>query len=129
MIVKKILFIIFALVTSFFYAQAGLASLSKLEFKQTDGSTFQGYKRGDEWFNWVQSEHGVIVLLNYKSMNYEVAKIEKVNGELQLLSTGKIYKTEDNASGYLKNTLRSKFDLQNIWKREIKKVRVGMGEE
>jgi len=46
-------------------------------FKQSDGSTFIGKLKGDEYLHWVENEKGDVLLLNKKSRNFEYAIIKE----------------------------------------------------
>ncbi len=43
------------------------ASPSPIELKQSDGTTFIGYIRGDEWCNWYEQKDGYTIKLNSES--------------------------------------------------------------
>ena len=53
-------------------------------FKQTDGSKFIGKLKGDEWFNWIESENGHIILRDRNTYEFQYAKIEIINGTKRL---------------------------------------------
>ena len=63
----------------------------EIEFKQSDNSTFNAQLKGDEWFNWVQTQDGYIVQYNPKSKNYEYMILQ--NNETLIFSDVKVAQT------------------------------------
>lgn len=57
-------------------------------FMQADGSTFNGYIKGDEWFHWIEDKQGNIIRYNKQSRNYEYGVLKIVKGELNLMPSG-----------------------------------------
>lgn len=53
----------------------------ELVFKQPDGTTFHAYLRGDEYFSWIETEKGYIIIRNPKTLFYEYAVIHKGVGD------------------------------------------------
>lgn len=94
-----------------------------MEFKQNDGSTFQGKLKGDEWFNWIEDKEGRIVKYNNSSKNYEYAKVEEKNGTLELVPSGTkvdiIKKLDRNASEFFKIDREI---LKKIWNQKKEKA-------
>ena len=94
-----------------------------LEFKQNDGSAFQGKLKGDEWFNWVEDNEGHIIKYNHSSKNYEYAKAEEKNGTLELIPSGvKVQRSEAldrNVSELFKIDPEL---LRKIWKQKREKA-------
>ncbi len=94
-----------------------------VEFKQNDGSTFQGTLKGDEWFNWIEDKEGRIVKYNNSSKNYEYAKVEEKNGTLDLVPSGTkvdiIKKLDRNASEFFKIDREI---LKKIWNQKKEKA-------
>lgn len=98
-----------------------------VEFKQNDGSTFQGTLKGDEWFNWIEDKEGRIVKYNNSSKNYEYAKAEEKNGTLDLIPSGikvgnKPAKTESPDSNISDPLKIDKALLEKIWKQKREKA-------
>jgi hypothetical protein len=59
-----------------------------MTFKQQDGSSFRGYLKGDEWFNWIEDKQAHVVKYNSVSHAYEYGVIKEVNGSLDLFPSG-----------------------------------------
>ncbi len=57
-------------------------------FKQQNGSSFKGYLKGDEWFNWIEDKQAHVVKYNSVSHAYEYGVIKEVNGSLDLFPSG-----------------------------------------
>ncbi|MCD6654358.1 MAG: hypothetical protein LT067_06275 [Sulfurovum sp.] len=98
-----------------------------MEFKQNDGSTFQGKLKGDEWFNWVEDQEGNIIKYNKESNNYEYGTIQEKNGTLDLIPSGikvgnKPAKTE-SPDGNISDPLKiDKVLLKKIWRQKREKA-------
>ncbi len=90
----------------------------EITFKQSDGSTFAGHIKGDEWFSWVEDKQQNIIKYNTQSKNYEYAEVIDINGVLDLAPAGTEV-TESNSSKV--SALRPQIDksvLSQIWKRK-----------
>ena len=74
----KFLLLFLLLIANMFAAPAFHGEQS---FKQSDGTSFLGTLRGDEYLNWIQSDNGDVVLYNKKSKQYEYAIIKNDNLE------------------------------------------------
>ena len=84
---KKILFILIFIYSNITFA--GPAYPGEIEFHQTDGSSFKGYLKGDEWFNWIEDSNNRTVLkYNKNSKNYENAIVQNINGVAELVPSG-----------------------------------------
>ena len=46
-------------------------------FAQPDGSTFQAHLKGDEYFNWIETENKMILVKNKTSGYFEFAVIKR----------------------------------------------------
>lgn len=68
----------------------------EIEFKQSDDSTFNAQLKGDEWFNWVQTEDGYVVQYNPKSKNYEYMILQ--NNETLIFSDVKVAQTPSKSA-------------------------------
>jgi hypothetical protein len=69
----KLFFLLLASVSLLLSAPAFHA---KKSFELEDGTYFEGYLKGDEHLNWIESDSGEILLFNTKSHRYEYAKIK-----------------------------------------------------
>ena len=59
-----------------------------LEFIQPDGSKFKGTQKGDEWFNWIETKDGDIVLRHRDNFQFQYAQIEIIDGSKVLAPSG-----------------------------------------
>ena len=48
-----------------------------ITFAQPDGSTFQAHLKGDEYFNWIETENKMILVKNKRSGYFEFAVIKR----------------------------------------------------
>ena len=69
-------------------AGAVLAVPGDRSFKQVDGTVFTGKLKGDEWFNWIEDEQGLIVQYNPQSKMYEYVLLIDVDGLPTLTPSG-----------------------------------------
>jgi hypothetical protein len=82
---KKIIYIFLCIPVLTFSAPAYKGEMT---FKQQDGSSFRGYLKGDEWFNWIEDKQAHVVKYNSVSHAYEYGVIKEVNGSLDLFPSG-----------------------------------------
>ncbi len=116
---KKIL-----LVSSLLLSQIHAVSAYQevLSLKQSDTKSFRGTIKGDEWFHWVEDNHGNIIKYNPKSKNYEYAKVQRAQGYLDLVPSGKKVAT-GIASQTEDISIIDKKILLEIWKQKRDKER------
>jgi len=91
--------ILFTLIIySFFLNQicAVPAYPGKITFRQPDGSTFIGKQFGDEWFSWIESENGEIILRHANNYEFQYAQI-KVIGDSRILEPSGIKYTAERS--------------------------------
>tara|TARA_B100000929_G_C15322093_1_gene357641 strand:- start:218 stop:598 length:381 start_codon:yes stop_codon:yes gene_type:complete len=48
-----------------------------ITFEQPDGSRFQAYLRGDEYFSWIETENKLIIVKNEASGFFEFAVVKR----------------------------------------------------
>ena len=91
-------------------------------FKQTDGSTFIGKLKGDEWFNWIESENGHIVLRDRNTYEFQYAQINIINGSKRLEPSGIKFtserrqeKTNELSSASQRIPIIQKSSLYEMW--------------
>ena len=48
-----------------------------ITFAQPDGSTFQAHLKGDEYFSWIETEKGMILVKSKTSGYFEIAVIKR----------------------------------------------------
>ncbi len=48
-----------------------------ITFAQPDGSTFQAHLKGDEYFNWIETDNKMIIVKSKKSGFFEFALIKR----------------------------------------------------
>ncbi len=109
------------------WAYTAPAFKGSIKFKQSDGSTFSGKLKGDEWFNWIEDKKGDIIKYNKKSKNYEYAMIKEVNGTLDLvpssIKVGNKPKRSNGSESTVENLLKiDKEVLRQIWKQKKEKA-------
>ena len=60
-----------------------------MTFEQPDGSKFQGFLKGDEYFSWIQTENKEVIVKNNFSGFYEFGMLGKdVEGLTELRPSG-----------------------------------------
>ena len=90
-------------------------------FQQPDGSRFTGTLKGDEYLNWIESQHGDIVVFDKATHRYEAATVGKdalhPSGKLYRIDTAKKRKSAPRA-------LSNQTALKTLWlkKREEKMI-------
>ena len=95
-----------------------------MTFKQPDGSKFQGFLKGDEYFSWIQTENKEVIVKNKFSGFYEFGMLaQDSEGRTQLQPSGvRIVERgigRRNLPIYIEPIQRS--DLGKIWERKKKK--------
>ena len=90
------LLLAFLLLTVLNTAGAVSAIPGERSFKQVDGTFFTGKLKGNEWFNWIEDEQGLIVQYNSQSKMYEYMQLIEVDG-LPALAPSGIHATNNNA--------------------------------
>jgi hypothetical protein len=85
-------------------------------FKQSNGQTFTGSVKGDEWLHWIETKNGAVVIYNNNSKDYEYATIREIDGQEVLVASGrKLGQINTNKSlASAKNNLISKADLERL---------------
>ena len=97
-----------------------------IEFKQENGSSFNGNLKGDEWFNWIEDKDGNIIKYNNSSKNYEYAEFKDIDGVTQLLPSGiAVGEPLPSKSKALYNTVSTKDKLSKVWKEKRDKALEG----
>ncbi|MBU2514046.1 hypothetical protein KJ966_22145 [bacterium] len=71
-------------------------------FKQPDGSTFTARLKGDEWFNWVETDDKRVIVRNSASGFYEYAVITRKDG-IESLSPSGIIVSKYNSKSSLES--------------------------
>ena len=95
-----------------------------MTFKQPDGSKFQGFLKGDEYFSWIQTGNKEVVIKNQTNGFYEFGMLaQDSEGRTQLQLSG--VRVVERGIGrrnlpiYIEPIQRS--DLGIIWERKKKK--------
>jgi len=60
----------------------------ELTFTQSDGESFQGRLKGDEWLNYVSLPNDYVAVYNKEAKNYEYALIKTEDGKNILIPSG-----------------------------------------
>ena len=86
---KKICLIILVLTGLSTPLMAVPATPFLITFEQPDGSGFQAYLRGDEYFSWIETENKLIIVKNESSGFFEFALIKRdAENRLKLVPSG-----------------------------------------
>jgi len=91
-----------------------------MTFKQPDGSKFQGFLKGDEYFSWIQTENKEVIVKNKFSGFYEFGMLGKDSeGHTELRPSGVRVVERGIGLRRLPISLGSvhRSDLGKIWKR------------
>ena len=108
---------------------AAPALQKEFDFKQDDGTTFKGKLKGDEWFNWVETNEGYVAKYNKQSKNYEYMILKKADG-IPMLEFSNVKVTGEGPQGASQGQqqlpahirkIPSK-ELGEIWKEERRKT-------
>ena len=115
---------IYSIIISFlFYTtlSAAPAAPHLMTFEQPDGSKFNGFLKGDEYFSWIQTRNKEVVIKNQTNGFYEFGMLaQDSEGSTQLQPSG-VRIVERGISRrylpiYLKPIKRS--DLGKIWEKK-----------
>ena len=95
-----------------------------LKITQPNGVEFKAYLRGDEYFNWWESEKGTVLFRNLKSGYFEYAKISMIDDKEKLVSTGVIFAAgEETPVSNARFSKMTKHNLGNIWAQKRENAR------
>ena len=104
------------------YAAPALPSL--FEITQPNGAKFKAYMRGDEYFNWWESEKGTVLFRNLESGYFDYAKILMIDDKEKLVSTGVIFVlAEETSVSSARFSKMTKFNLGKIWRQKREDAR------
>ena len=89
--------------------------------KQSDGSSFYGYIKGDEYLHFVQTEDGEILIFNPKTKNFDYAII----ANNRLIPSGTPYTKEEANLGIKRSGLKkiTQKELETLRKAAMKRFR------
>ena len=93
-------------------------------FKQPDGSKFQGFLKGDEYFSWIQTGDKEVVIKNQTNGFYEFGMLaQDSEGRTQLQPSGVRIVERGISRRYLPIYLEpiKRSDLGKIWERKKQK--------
>ena len=100
------------------------ASPMLLEITQPNGAKFKAYMRGDEYFNWWESEKGTVLFRNLESGYFDYAKISMIDDKEKLVSTGVIFAAgEETSSSSARFSKKTKLNLGKIWRQKREDAR------
>ncbi len=89
---NKSIFTIVSLLTVYWAMTINLSAVPAaphlITFKQPDGTQFNAYQRGDEYYNWIETEDRYVIVKNQESGYFEYAIIEDEEGEPSLIPSG-----------------------------------------
>jgi len=95
-----------------------------MSFEQPDGSQFQGFLKGDEYFSWIQTENQEVVVQNPTNGFFEFGKLSKNSeGFSELVPSGTRVVERGFGSRRLPSYLEqvSRSALGQIWERKRQK--------
>ena len=102
------------------------AAPNLMTFKQPDGSKFQGFLKGDEYFSWIQTENKEVIVKNKFSGFYEFGMLGKDSEGLNELRPSGV-RVVERGIGLRRLPISfgpvHRSDLGKIWKR-IKQKRI-----
>ena len=93
-------------------------------FKQPDGSKFNGFLKGDEYFSWIQTGNKEVVIKNQTNGFYEFGMLaQDSEGRTQLQPSGVRIVERGISRRYLPIYLEpiKRSDLGKIWERKKQK--------
>ena len=120
---------IFSVVVIFIVTKGLLAAPAAphlMTFEQPDGSIFQGYLKGDEYFSWIETENKEVIVKNNFSGFYEFGMLGKdAEGLTELRPSG--VRVVERGIGLRRLPISlggiRRSDLGKIWER-IKQKRI-----
>ena len=114
----KLISLTFALLTGFaLNLMAVPAAPFLITFAQPDGSTFRAHLKGDEYFNWIETENKQVLVQSKASGYFEFALLKRDDkNRLVLAPSGTRY-----VEG-AKSALRSESNLPNISREQLGKI-------
>ena len=92
------------------------AMIDEIEFSQSDGSSFTGHLRGDEYMHWEENKNGDILVYNKETKNYDYAIIKKVDNKDILVASGTPYKNQNFTSRSRQIPKITKTTIQKMWR-------------
>ena len=95
-----------------------------MTFKQPDGSKFQGFLKGDEYFSWIQTGNKEVVIKNQTNGFYEFGMLaQDSEGRIQLQPSGVRIVERGISRRYLPIYVEpiKRSDLGKIWERKKQK--------
>ena len=114
----KLICLTFAMLTGFaLNLMAVPAAPFLITFAQPDGSTFQAHLKGDEYFNWIETENKQVLVQSKASGYFEFALLKRDDkNRLVLAPSGTRY-----VEG-AKSALRSESNPPNISRKQLGKI-------
>ena len=98
-----------------------------MEITQPNGVKFKAYLRGDEYFNWWESEKGEALFRNLDSGYFEYAKISMIDEKEELVPTGIMFVSGEEAPAAISSI--SNQDLGKIWMEKREQARKKLQEK
>ena len=114
----KLICLTFAMLTGFaLNLMAVPAAPFLITFAQPDGSTFQAHLKGDEYFNWIETENKQVLVQSKASGYFEFALLKRDDkNRLVLAPSGTRYVE------VAKSALRSESNPPNISREQLGKI-------
>ena len=88
-----------------------------ITFAQPDGSTFQAHLKGDEYFNWIETENKQVLVQSKASGYFEFALLKRDDKNRLVLSPSGTRYVEG-----AKSALRSESNPPNISREQLGKI-------
>ena len=88
-----------------------------ITFAQPDGSTFQAHHKGDEYFNWIETENKQVLVQSKASGYFEFALLKRDDKNLLVLAPSGTRYVEGS-----KSALRSESNPPNISREQVGKI-------
>ena len=121
--VRQKIVLVFIFILPVYFCSVDLFSVPAFpgffEITQPDGAKLTVYLKGDEWFNWIETQERKAIIRNPDTGYYEYAEIKKVEDREILAPSGIIVKDDDSfqSPAYQRIKPVTKEDLGRLWQK------------